>query len=249
MSKIYFRSRLNMAQLIYDVRNKTYQLAQNRKTGQNDEQVAHIDAGDDENALDQIRRSIESYARTLSTQFSPYIQVSHVGSGTSSDAYQTDDVLGRIKELYYGTDTTGHSASSTLIFSAGSSVKKVATLSAAVTAGDELIYDPSVEKLYKRVDGVNTELGSVVAASGSETATVALVKGYYFDIVVAMPSNYDKNMDGAITEAVHDYIVYMACYDWYLLAKPDEASSFTARATQALDIIRQALNKRVAPTL
>ena len=248
MSKIHFLSFLATAQLVYDVRNKTYLLARARKNGQNDEQVANIDAGDDENSLDQIHRSLQSGARTLSAQLSPYLRIEHEGGGTDTDPYKTDDALGRLRQngVYTGQTTDDYEASDTLYFKAGE--KFFSCLPTVdLASGSRLTYTEATGRVsYGNYAWSVTEVYSVPAGE-----TCEVLEGYAagFRVFLAMPSNYDSNLDGTVTEAVHDYLVYMACYDWYTLVKPDEAAQFTARATQAADFLRQALNKRVAPSL
>ena len=62
---------LYMSELIYDVQNKTWLTGRSRKSGDNHEAVADMQAGDEDS--DQIMRSIGNAYATLKNQLSEYL--------------------------------------------------------------------------------------------------------------------------------------------------------------------------------
>lgn len=65
---------LYMSELIYDVQNKTYLTGRSRSTGKNHEEVAHMQANDDDENANQIARSIGNAFANMKTQLSEFIQ-------------------------------------------------------------------------------------------------------------------------------------------------------------------------------
>lgn len=65
---------LYMSELIYDVQNKTYLTGRSRNTGDNHEQVANMQANEDEENQNQIVRSIGNAYANLKTKLSEYIE-------------------------------------------------------------------------------------------------------------------------------------------------------------------------------
>ena len=69
-----------MSELIYDVQNKTYLTGRSRSNGTNHEEVANMQANDDDENANQIVRSIGNAFANLKTKLSEYI----VETGTSA---------------------------------------------------------------------------------------------------------------------------------------------------------------------
>lgn len=63
-----------MSELIYDVQNKTYLTGRSRSTGTNHEEVANMQANDDDENADQIARSIGNAFALLKTKLAEYIE-------------------------------------------------------------------------------------------------------------------------------------------------------------------------------
>lgn len=81
MAKKNLSVTLYMSELIYDVQNKTYLTGRSRQTGTNHEEVANMQANDDDENANQIARSIGNAFAALKTKLSEYI----VASGTTAD--------------------------------------------------------------------------------------------------------------------------------------------------------------------
>lgn len=84
MAKKVIAITLYMSELIYDVQNKTYLTGRSRQTGTNHEEVANMQANDDDENSNQIMRSIGNAFANLKTKLSEYINE----SGTSTNDKQ-----------------------------------------------------------------------------------------------------------------------------------------------------------------
>lgn len=62
-----------MSELLYEVQNKTYLTGRSRQNGQNHEEVANMQANDDDENLNQLLRSIQNANATLKTKLAEYI--------------------------------------------------------------------------------------------------------------------------------------------------------------------------------
>ena len=84
MAKKIISITLYMSELIYDVQNKTYLTGRSRQTGTNHEEVANMQANDDDENANQIMRSIGNAFANLKTKLSEYINE----TGTSTNDKQ-----------------------------------------------------------------------------------------------------------------------------------------------------------------
>ena len=82
---------LKLSELIYDVQNKTYLTGKSRRSGSNHEQVANMQANDDDENANQILRSISMAYATLKTKLSEYM--------TLMDSSGTNELLSGEGEL------------------------------------------------------------------------------------------------------------------------------------------------------
>ena len=81
MAKKTITITLYMSELIYDVQNKTYLTGRSRNNGKNFEEVANMQANDDDENSAQIIRSIDNAFSTVKTKLAEYIEE----AGTTSD--------------------------------------------------------------------------------------------------------------------------------------------------------------------
>ena len=84
MAKKVIAITLYMSELIYDVQNNTYLTGRSRQTGTNHEEVANMQANDDDENANQIMRSIGNAFANLKTKLSEYINE----NGTSTNDKQ-----------------------------------------------------------------------------------------------------------------------------------------------------------------
>lgn len=64
---------LDISEIIYDIQNKTFLTGKSRNDGKNHEQVANMQANDDEENANQILRSISMAFSNLKTKFGEYL--------------------------------------------------------------------------------------------------------------------------------------------------------------------------------
>ena len=161
MAKKTITLTLYVSELVYDIQNKTYLTGRSRQTGSNHEEVANMQANDDDENANQVMRSIQNAFGTLKTKLAEWLN---------------DD----------GT-----------------------------TSSDELM-----------------------SITDKSTLEVAL----------NMPSNYNNSTRDAISAALHQYIVNTAIGDWFTITDKADASDYFTLATNNLEAIREAVNKRLRPT-
>lgn len=87
MAKQTITITLYKSELIYDVQNKTYLTGRSRQTGGNHEEVANMQANNDDENANQILRSLGNAFATLKTKLSEYLEE----SGTTANDIQMDD--------------------------------------------------------------------------------------------------------------------------------------------------------------
>ena len=75
-----------MSEVIYDIQNKTYLTGGSRRSADNFEQVAAMQAGDDDDQLNQVLRTVGNAVANLRAKISEYMP-----SGTSPST--ADDIL------------------------------------------------------------------------------------------------------------------------------------------------------------
>lgn len=80
MAKKTITIKLYMSELIYDIQNKTYLTGRSRNSGTNHEEVANMQANDDDENMNQVLRSIGNAFSSLKAKLSEYIEE----SGTTS---------------------------------------------------------------------------------------------------------------------------------------------------------------------
>lgn len=82
---------LYMSELIYDIQNKTYLTGRSRKTGQNHEEVANMQANDDDENLGQLQRSIQNAYASMKMQLSEYLATNQ--SASDNELMDDEDEL------------------------------------------------------------------------------------------------------------------------------------------------------------
>lgn len=78
---------LDVAEIIYDIQNKTYLTGKSRHDGSNHEQVANMQANDDEENANQVLRSVSMAYANLKNKLSEYLSLPAVqGTNEAVDA-------------------------------------------------------------------------------------------------------------------------------------------------------------------
>ncbi len=73
MAKKTITLTLFVSELVYDIQNKTYLTGRSRQTGSNHEEVANMQANDDDENANQILRSIQNAFGTLKTKLAEWL--------------------------------------------------------------------------------------------------------------------------------------------------------------------------------
>lgn len=69
--------KLNISEIVYDVQNKTYLTGKSRQEGDNHEQVANMQANDDEENANQVLRSISMAFANLKMKLGEYLNLEY----------------------------------------------------------------------------------------------------------------------------------------------------------------------------
>lgn len=83
MSKTHITITLHLSEILYDAANKTYLTGRSRSTGQNYEEVSHMQAEGDEEDRNHILRSIGDAYATLKIKLSEYMRSCATSSSNS----------------------------------------------------------------------------------------------------------------------------------------------------------------------
>lgn len=71
---------LDLSEVVYDIQNKTYLTGKSRREGDNHEQVANMQANDDEENANQIFRSIATAFSNLKMKLGEYLDLKHTNA-------------------------------------------------------------------------------------------------------------------------------------------------------------------------
>lgn len=92
MNRSNISVKLYMSELLFDVQNKTYLTGRSRQNGQNHEEVANMQANDDDENLNQLTRSIQNAWSALKTKLSEYI-VSNQSAGDNELQEEEEELV------------------------------------------------------------------------------------------------------------------------------------------------------------
>lgn len=62
-----------------------------------------------------------------------------------------------------------------------------------------------------------------------------------------MPSNFNESTTDTIAKAAHQFVVNFTLADWFLITDKADAQDYSQAAQNNLEVIREAINKRVRP--
>lgn len=143
MSKKDLTITLYKSELIYEVQNKTYLTGRSRHDGKNHEQVANMQAGDDDEHMNQILRSLGSAFSELKTRLADFIELDEDQTTTNNkllesftDADSDDNKLdiGLVMPANYNTATADAISSACHNFVVNTAVADWYTLTAPAEA-------------------------------------------------------------------------------------------------------------------
>lgn len=148
----------HISELMYDIQNKTYLTGRSRYTGANHEEVANMQANEDDENANQIIRSIGNAFSYLKTKLAEFLSEEGTTANNTQISVESDLVL-----------------------------------------------------------------------------------------TLVLPSNYNQATIDSVSTAVHKYIVNTAIGDWFAITNKSDAADYVTMATNNLEEIREAINKRVRP--
>lgn len=111
MAKKTITITLYMSELIYDIQNKTYITGRSRQTGNNFEEVANMQANDDDENANQIVRSIQNAYGLAKSKLSEFIEESET-TGSNELISSEDNITVTLKMPGNYNESTVESISS-----------------------------------------------------------------------------------------------------------------------------------------
>lgn len=70
---------------------------------------------------------------------------------------------------------------------------------------------------------------------------------YFIEFLLLMPSNFNESTTDTIAKAAHQFVVNFTLADWFLITDKADAQDYSQTAQNDLEVIREAINKRVRP--
>lgn len=234
MAKTNLTIKMKVSELVYDIQNRTDLTGQARYNGQNDEFVAKLRMNDDDENANQALRSITTAYGRLKTKLSEYISVndSYIRADGGYQAVSSEDA-GWVSEHDLNGDGVADSAD-------------------IVYAGK--IGDLTGDGVYNRADyeaklnGWVTKVNDLGVVGGSTVSAATLASADYLCLFLTLPSNYNHAADDDVAQAVHNYIVNYAIFDWFRIVDKEDAKDYLDLSEANILQIREAINKRIRPT-
>lgn len=113
MAKKTITITLYMSELIYDIQNKTYITGRSRQTGNNFEEVANMQANDDDENANQIVRSIQNAYGLAKSKLSEFIEEAET-TGSNELISSEDNITVTLKMPGNYNESTVESISSAI---------------------------------------------------------------------------------------------------------------------------------------
>lgn len=212
MAKKRITMTLYVSELVYDIQNKTYLTGRSRQTGTNHEEVANMQANDDDENASQILRSIQNTFTTLKTKLAEWLDEDGTTATNELMDFDKPNIVYYKASVANGNTTWAETNSASDINACKGSVNKLPTTN--VANGD----------VYKIVN-----------------------PGNVLQLALIMPSNYNTSTRESINSALHQYIVNTAIGDWFTITDKTDAADYFTLASNNLEAIREAANKRLRP--
>lgn len=234
MAKTNLTIKMKVSELVYDIQNRTDLTGQARYNGQNDEFVAKLRMNDDDENANQALRSITTAYGRLKTKLSEYISVndSYIRADDGYQAVSSEDA-GWVSENDLNGDGVADSAD---IVYAG----RIGDLT-----GDGVYNRDDYEA---KIEGRVTKVNDLGVVGGSTVSAATLASADYLCLFLTLPSNYNHAADDDVAQAVHNYIVNYAIFDWFRIVDKEDAKDYLDLSEANILQIREAINKRIRPT-
>ncbi len=95
---------------------------------------------------------------------------------------------------------------------------------------------------------LKTTLSEYLGESDTTASNILDADSETLDLTLKVPANFNFAVIPAITAAAHQYLVNIALYDWFTITNKADAADYAKLASDAVDSINEAINKRVRPT-
>lgn len=89
--------------------------------------------------------------------------------------------------------------------------------------------------------------GEDVVEASSDKGMFLYADSATYVLTLKMPSNFNMSVTDTISVAAHQYVVYMATSEWFTITNKADSNDYSTLAAAQLEIIREAINKRVRP--
>lgn len=96
---------LDINEIVYDIQNKTFLTGKSRHEGENHEQVANMQANDDEENANQILRSISAAFSNLKTKLGEYLKIPRLDASNELITRDTELTLNLLMPSNYNLST------------------------------------------------------------------------------------------------------------------------------------------------
>lgn len=92
-------------------------------------------------------------------------------------------------------------------------------------------------------------VGTNIPVNSGEAPDITTEKGqtYFIELSLKMPSNFNESTTDTIAKAAHQFVVNFSLADWFLITDKADAQDYSQTAQNNLELIREAINKRVRP--
>ena len=240
MAKTNLTIKMKVSELVYDIQNRTDLTGQARYNGQNDEFVAKLRMNDDDENANQALRSITTAYGRLKTKLSEYISV--------SDSFRRSD--GQINELSLTPGGEGLYVGDMNEDGVVDSADTMMAVKLGINVIGDLDGDGDITQtdVRRRMRGDITKVNDLGVVGGSTVSAATLASADYLCLFLTLPSNYNHAADDDVAQAVHNYIVNYAIFDWFRIVDKEDAKDYLDLSEANILQIREAINKRIRPT-
>lgn len=154
------------SELIYDIQNKTFLTGRSRSTGANHEEVAHMQAGDDDEDINQILRSVGNALSALKTKLSEYINSNETTANDAQINKNSNITISLAMPSNYNSATVDTIAAAVHQYLVNSAVGEWFTITNKNDAGDYITMaaanlEQIREALNKRIRPTRTTISGV----------------------------------------------------------------------------------------
>lgn len=94
---------------------------------------------------------------------------------------------------------------------------------------------------------LKTKLSEYLSEDGTTSDNEQISSEDNLTLTLLLPSNFNFSAKDTVTSCLHTYIVNSAIGEWFVITNKADADTYIATANASIDMLREALNKRVRP--